>query len=258
MQNANNNANNDEFQSNTDEERSIPLSFEDSSESLSVAQTAARRRFGFGSLVLASVAVVAVVSLFSMRTIGRSGAAVIEQSDAGKLVETFLKEQGTTKKADGLPADLLDSEAYAALRIERDELTKDPFVLAGETVVTVDPVSGGDTTPAVVGESPEARRAAQIEGWNAIIDAGTAEIRVQSVMFSARGASVASVNGKLLKVGDTLTTLKTEMEYRVDAIEQGTVRFRARHESLGVERTVTIPVATSMTTPMTAPRSSGN
>jgi uncharacterized protein YxjI len=80
------------------------------------------------------------------------------------------------------------------------------------------------------------------------------EIRVQSVMFSARGASVASVNGKLLKVGDTLTTLKTEMEYRVDAIEQGMVRFRARHESLGVERTVTIPVATSMTTPM----SSGN
>jgi hypothetical protein len=46
----------------------------------------------------------------------------------------------------------------------------------------------------------------------------------------------------LLKVGDTLTTLKTEMEYRVDAIEQGTVRFRARHEGLGVERTLSIPV----------------
>lgn len=242
MQNANNNANNDEFQSNTDEERSIPLSFEDSSESLSVARSAARRRFGFGSLVFASVAVVAVVSLFSMRTIGQSSAAVVEQSDAGKLVETFLKEQTTTKKTDGLSADLLDADAYAALRIERDELTKDPFVLAGETVVTIDPVTAGETAPMAVGESPEARRAAQIEGWNAIIDAGTSEIRVQSVMFSARGASVASVNGKLLKVGDTLTTLKTATEYRVDAIEQGTVRFRARHDGLGVERTVSILV----------------
>ncbi len=231
-----------EFQTNADEARSIPLSFEDSSESLSVASTAARRRFGFGSLVFASVAVVAVVSLFSMRTIGQSGAAVIAQSDAGKLVETFLKEQGAAKQADGLPADLLDSEAYAALRIEKDELTKDPFVLAGETVVTIDPVTAGESAPIVAGESPEARRSAQIEGWNTIIDAGTLEIRVQSVMYSARGASVTSVNGKLLKVGDTLTTLKTAVEYRVDAIEQGAVRFRARHETLGVERVVTVPV----------------
>jgi ribosomal protein S1 len=87
-------------------------------------------------------------------------------------------------------------------------------VLAGETVVTIDPVTAGETAPMAVGESPEARRAAQIEGWNAIIDAGTSEIRVQSVMFSARGASVASVNGKLLKVGDTLQVYVQDPENR--------------------------------------------
>jgi hypothetical protein len=234
--------NNESFQDGADEPRTMPLSFEESGEALNVASGPAKRRLGFGAMLFAVVAGTAVVSLFSMRSIARSGAAELPQSDAGKLVESFLKEQGASKAGDGLPADLLDSDAYAALRIEKDELSKDPFILAGEqAAVQVDAAPGPRGAPAPT-ESPEARRAAQIEGWNAIVDAAALEIRVQSVMYSARGTSVASVNGKLLKMGDMLTTAKTAIEFRVDAIGQGSVRFRARHAEFGVERTIEVAV----------------
>jgi len=235
--------NTESFTDGSDEERTTPLSFEESGEALNVASGPSKRRFGFGAMLFAGIAAVAVVSLFSMRTIARSGAAEMPQSDAGKLVESFLKEQGASKASEGLPADLLDSDAYASLRIEKEDLSKDPFILAGEqVVVNNEPVSGSPRTAASPTETPEQRRAAQMEGWNAIVDAGTIEIRVQSVMYSARGTSVASVNGKLLKVGDMLTTVKTGLEYRVDAIGQGSVRFRARNAEFGVERTVEVAV----------------
>ncbi|MFM7260818.1 MAG: hypothetical protein ACKO3W_09470 [bacterium] len=231
------------FSDASDEDRTMPLSFEESGEALNVASGPNRRRFGFGAMLFAGIAAVAVVSLFSMRTIARSGAAELPQSDAGMLVETFLKEQGTSKAGGGLPADLLDSDAYASLRIEKDELSKDPFILAGEQAVVNNAAdSGAPRMAASPTETPEQRRTAQIEGWNAIVDAGTMELRVQSVMYSARGTSVASVNGKLLKVGDVLTTVKTGLDYRVDAISQGAVRFRARHAEFGVERTIEVSV----------------
>jgi hypothetical protein len=43
-------------------------------------------------------------------------------------------------------------------------------------------------------------------------------------------------------MGDMLTTAKTAIEFRVDAIGQGSVRFRARHAEFGVERTIEVAV----------------
>ena len=170
-----------------DEARSIPLSFEESAESITVAPGAARRRYGFGTMAFASVAVVAIVSLFSMRAIGHATASTDAPTDAGKMVDEFLLRGPVNTSVNPLAQDPLFMDAMT-VRIERDELTKDPFVFIGEelAIAPTDPVTGVRET---VAEDPAARRALRLEGWNAVVDAGAADLHAQSVLVTSRAAS---------------------------------------------------------------------
>jgi len=111
-----------------EEARQMPLSFDDGGESLSLPTATRRRRPGVGAVVFGAVAVVAAGSLFSMRAIGRAGAAENAPSEAGKLVETFLKERAQAKAgAPDAKLDILDTEGVTALQIAKEDLHKDPF-----------------------------------------------------------------------------------------------------------------------------------
>ena len=223
-----------------DEARTMPLSFEETGESINVVAGGSQRRFGFGTMVFASVGVVAVVSLFSMRAIGHADAADSTQSEAGKLVMDFLKEARPNPNGATAPIDLLDADVYAELRISREELSKDPFIIIGETVVVA---PGATVDPSRPAEQLVNTRDAQIEGWNAIVDAGTSELRVQSALVSGRaGTSIANVNGKVLRMGESVISERTGISFEVALIEQNGVTFRATNADLGVERTVMVLV----------------
>jgi len=236
-----------------DEPRSMPLSFEDSAEALTLAPGATRRKFGFGTMMLLGVVAVGALGLFSMRYFARHGSAAETQSDAGKLVESFLKERGASDAQTALPADLLGMDGSTQLRIERDELSKDPFFFEGASP-SVAPSAAGSGAKSDLGTpssqadlSPEDRRAAQREGWNAIIDMAVLELRVQSTLVASRSsASVATVNDKVMRIGDTVETSKTSVRFSLIEVLVGSARFRVRNDELGVDRIVTVAAQQKM------------
>lgn len=235
-----NTKNNDSANSFDDEERSMPLSFEESNEAITVAPGAARRRFGFGTMMFASVAVVAIVSLFSMRAIGHADASDATPTEAGALVKSYFEansSSGITVPADKDPL-FMDP---VTVRVERDELAKDPFLFVGEDAA-IAPNSTGVVTN-LANESSESKHARLMEGWYAICDAGSAELRVQSVLVSARAeSSMANVNGKVLQLGGSTTAVVTGVSYTVSAIEADGVTFRAWNPELNCERLLKVPV----------------
>jgi hypothetical protein len=217
-----------------EEERTMPLSFEDGAESLSVAGGGSRRRFGFGTLAFAGAAAVAVASLFSMRAIGRAGASDAPTSDAGLLVESFLKEQAA-RKGDAAKSDaLLGAENYAHLQISRDDLQKNPFVLLAEEP-KIEGVEPGDATPArVVAEDP---RVARVAEWEQAVVASYEQVKVQSTMLSSRAdACLATINSQVYRTGDAVLVPKATVRLTVHLIEADGVTLRAFDAALGCEK----------------------
>lgn len=226
-----------------DEPRSMPLSFEDSGEALTLAPAAARRKLGFGTMMLMGAVAVGAIGLFSMRYFARQGNAAETQSDAGKLVESFLKERGAAGSQASLPSDLLGMDGYAQLRIERDELSKDPFLLenAAPTVALSSEKSERGVPTSQAELSPTDRKTAQIEAWNAIVDAAVLELRVQSTLAASRAeASVATVNGKVMRIGEAVETPMTHVRFVLIEVEVGSARFRVRDDTLAIERIVAV------------------
>ena len=229
-----------------EEARQMPLSFDDGGESLSLPTATRRRRPGVGAVVFGAVAVVAAGSLFSMRAIGRAGAAENAPSEAGKLVETFLKERAQAKAgAPDAKLDILDTEGVTALQIAKEDLHKDPFVLAGEIGV----VAGGETPPAVdagPGPAPEPapdRTEALRLAWEAAVDEGAAGILVQSCLRSSNAAnSMAHVNGQVLRMCDTIAVPNTTVLYEIVEIDSDGIVLRAENADLSHERLVRLLV----------------
>lgn len=228
-----------------EEARQMPLSFDDGGESLSLPTATRRRRPGVGAVVFGAVAVVAAASLFSMRAIGRAGAAENAPSEAGKLVETFLKERSQAKA--GKPdakLDLLDTEGVTALQIAKEDLHKDPFVLAGEIglVAGGEQATGAGDGPGPAQPAPDRTEAMRL-AWEAAVDEGAAEIQVQSCLRSSNAAnSMAHVNGQVLRTGDTIAVPNTAILYEIVEIDSDGIVLRAENADLSHERLVRLLV----------------
>lgn len=200
--------------------------------SLDVSFVAPRRRLGFGTLVLAATACVSALSLYTMRIVGTAGADA-GATEAGMLVESFLKERGGRTEQAGGRTDLLDPEASARLQVPADEVARNPFVLAhaggGASFEASDP-----SMPEVEPVDPMAEATAV---WNMNAEAGIAEIRLESVMVSSRrGQSIASINGRVMREGEMVSAPGVGMEYRLRAVEIGAVVLEARDEALATRR----------------------
>jgi hypothetical protein len=237
------NAGNGPVGAEEEEARQMPLSFDDGGESLSLPTATRRRRPGFGAVVFGAVAVAAVASLYSMRAIGRAGAAESPASDAGKLVETFLKERSKdTGAKSAAKLDLLDSDGVAALQIAREDLRKDPFVLAGETGLVAGAPTTGEEGQATAAPTPD--RAAELRAaWEYAVDEGAAGISVQSCLRSSVAAnSMAHVNGQVLRTGDAIAVPNTTVIYEIVEIDSDGIVLRAENADLGHERLVRVLV----------------
>ena len=200
--------------------------------SLDVSFVAPRRRLGFGTLVLAATACVSALSLYTMRIVGTAGADA-GATEAGMLVESFLKERGGRSEPAGGRTDLLDPEASARLQVPADEVARNPFVLAG---IGGDPI--GEATDASMPEAePVDPLAEAVAVWGMNAEAGIAEIRLDSAMVSSRrGQSIASINGRVMREGEIVAAPGAGMEYLLRAVEIGAVVLEARDEALATRR----------------------
>lgn len=197
--------------------------------SLDVSFVAPRRRLGFGTLVLAATTCVSALSLYTMRIVGTAGADA-GATEAGMLVESFLKERGGRTDAAGGRTDLLDSEATARLQVPAEEVARNPFVIVGSSGGLV----GEATDPAMQEAEPIDPVAEAIAVWRMNAEAGIAEIRLASVMVSSRtGQSIASINGRVMREGEMVSAPGAGMEYVLLSVERGAIVLEARDEALG-------------------------
>jgi len=230
-----------------DEERQMPLSFEDGKEAITVAPGSGKKKLGFGAMLFGGVALIAVVSLFSMRAIGRAGAADLPPSEAGALVDTFLKER-EGRKEEALRADLLDADGYMRMQIARDELHKNPFIIPGEEMVlqvkpSVNATKVDSPSAAPAAEDPRPQRGI---GWEASCAAAAGMVQVQSAMVSSNPSnSMAFVNGQVLRVGETLTINGSNIMFTIKEVAKDGILLRAWNEELQREALFRVTVGTA-------------
>jgi len=230
-----------------DEERQMPLSFEDGKEAITVAPGSGKKKLGFGAMLFGGVALIAVVSLFSMRAIGRAGAADLPPSEAGALVDTFLKER-EGRKDEALRADLLDADGYMRMQIARDELHKNPFIIPGEEMVlqvkpSVNATKVDSPSAAPAADDPRPQRGI---GWESSCAAAAGMVQVQSAMVSSNPSnSMAFVNGQVLRVGETLTINGSNIMFTIKEVAKDGILLRAWNEELQREALFRVTVGTA-------------
>jgi len=243
----NHNSNDLSTGSPADEDRQMPLSFEDGKEAITVAPGSGKKKLGFGAMLFGGVALIAVVSLFSMRAIGRAGAADLPPSEAGALVDTFLKER-EGRKDEALRADLLDADGYMRMQIARDELHKNPFIIPGEEMVlqvkpSVNATKVDSPSAAPAAEDPRPQRGI---GWEASCAAAAGMVQVQSAMVSSNPSnSMAFVNGQVLRVGETLTINGSNIMFTIKEVAKDGILLRAWNEELQREALFRVTVGTA-------------
>jgi hypothetical protein len=240
----NHNSNDLSTGSPADEDRQMPLSFEDGKEAITVAPGSGRKRLGFGAMLFGSVAVIAVVSLFSMRAIGRAGAAAPAETESEALVDKFLTErEGKSEQA--LGSALLDVDGSMRTRIPTEDLKKNPFILMGE-----DPGSGSgpskamkvDGTETAPGPEPD-MISPRNSTWDALCAAAARAAHVQSAMVSSNPAnSMAHVNGQVLRVGETLSINGSTVVFTITEITKDGILLRAWNEDLQREAVFRVAV----------------
>ncbi len=214
-----------------------------SGEGMTITASATRRRFKFSTLALIGAAGASLVCLWSMRAVGRAGAAM-PPTEAGKVVESFLKERGANLGAQG-PVDI--SLLAAGSLLPAEMLRKNPFVLEGRAQVGVMPTDVG-TPGADAPTSPRAEprvdvRVQNLSRWQDEVDRAASTIQVDMTLVSSRAASsLVSVNGHSMRVGDEFGVDASEVVFTVHQVDTESATFRAYHEELKHERLVTVPV----------------
>ena len=229
-----------------DDERQMPLSFEDGREAITVAQATGRKRFnyGIGTMLFTGVAAIAVVSLFSMRAIGKVGASPAPESESAALVDKFITEQ-EGKKELGLGGGLLDVDSTLRMRVATEDLRKNPFILMGEDGglrVTKSNAMKVDSAEAP-GEPVVDTVSPRNSTWDAMCAAAAHAAHVQSAMVSSNPAnSMAHVNGQVLRVGETLNINGSTVVFTITEITKDGIMLRAWNEDLQREAVFRIAV----------------
>ncbi|MFM7135138.1 MAG: hypothetical protein ACKO0W_12585 [Planctomycetota bacterium] len=225
-----------------EEPDNVPLSY-DADDGLSIETTPVRRNLGLTTLLLVSVVLVAIISVAFMRTVGSGGGT--NAGESGKVVDDFLKARTAAKPAEALPANLLDTDGYAKLQIQRDDLRKNPFVLASAQQplqpVATNPGGTEPATPAVPAVRDD--RPMRISAWEAEVEKAAAGIKVQSTITGSRpDQGMANINGKVLRPGEMLSLPKSPIVYIVREISSDGVVFEVVNEEYRHSRRVTVNV----------------
>ncbi|MBI1304296.1 MAG: hypothetical protein GC172_11005 [Phycisphaera sp.] len=213
-----------------------------------------RRRFGFAFLVLLAVVIAAVASLWSMRAIGLGAADSITQSEAGQLVESFLKERApgataSAAKASAGASEPVALEAPRELRIPRKLLTRNPFAPSLAAAAPIDPARPAEPASAA-DAAAEAEAAAvqerelRISEWEALVDEGARDFLIQSTLVAANpAASLVNMNGGVYRVGEVVMFPDHPVRYEILSVALDAITLRAANAELNAERLLRLELA---------------
>jgi hypothetical protein len=182
-----------------------------------------------GALVLGLVIVVAVIGLYSMRTLTRATAATGSRSDLEQSIETFLNTisggrvgvaAGTTNQgaADETVLDVL-SESYIERQVSLENVQRNPFIIFEEK-----PAEQPAKKPAV-DPRIQLRRLRQ-----EAFEQASGRLRLRSVLMGRE--PLATIDQRVVRIGDTVTAMPENVEFRVTAIAPDTVTLVAEDAEL--------------------------
>lgn len=198
------------------------------------------KRSSAGTMLIIAVIVIAAGGLFSMRFLAKVSANSQTDGEVEQNIVSFLamidggpgtkSQDSVLFKNDTTVLNVL-KESYTEHQVPIENLAKDPFNLGdGETeLVTPEP---GDTS----NRAWEQQRREKLQA----IEAASKTLQLTSVMLGA--TPLANLNGKILRVGDTLNLDKQEVVFRVTKIESDSATLVGEDAALNVRFEVTVSI----------------
>lgn len=198
------------------------------------------KRSSAGTMLIIAVIVVAAGGLFSMRFLAKVSASSQTDGEVEKSIVSFLTaldggpgNKGSDSvlfKSDTTVLNVL-KESYTEHQVPLANLAKDPFNLRegdGE-LVTPEP---GDTS----NQAWEQQRREKLKA----IEAASKSVQLTMVMLG--GTPLANLNGKILRVGDTLHMEREKVNFRVAKIEADKATLVGEDAALNVRFEVTVMI----------------
>jgi len=195
------------------------------------------RRLRSGTIVVLLMVGVALVGLYSMRSLGNASASGGLSREIESLIAGVLPEGGGALDAvsavespqveDAAVFAMLDTDFRGRLQVAWEELGRDPFEPWRD--------------PAARAPAPEQAiavdsRASAGEAWQREIDRIVGLLELKSLIGGGGAAGMANVNGRIIRVGDVFGVADAEADFRVVAIERDGVRLKVVHPRLAIER----------------------
>lgn len=196
------------------------------------SRTMQAKRLDTGTVLIVVVVLVAGGTLFGMRTLARMSAGAERQTDVDRTVDKFLQTlAGTATGPDGTPISLdlgetgevlgVLTEQYTDRQVPLEDVQRNPFQIFEQTAA-VEPIRSG--------ESAEEAFARQQREFEAQVQRVAADFVLQSVMMSSN--PLASIDGRIVRIGQVLSSPDGKHEFRVSAIRPESVRLMVENEAL--------------------------
>jgi hypothetical protein len=197
---------------------------------------APKRRVSAGTIILLLVVLLAAVGLYSMRSLAIAIAAGAK-SDKGleETIETFLTSlsgnEGRPGEAlvvgpeDGAGEVLVDDRTE--MQVALSDVQKNPFVLPIDEPQT-------DAPAPVNTDTEEGRLAAELAAAqnDQRIACEKAAAKLRLIMIMGGSNPMASISGKIVRVGDALFDERLGVEFLVASISEGAVTLTSSKEAI--------------------------
>lgn len=206
-----------------------PASFEDDTPN---------SRINSGAVIIAIVILTASASVIGMRAVSKSAGAEIAKgnTEVESQIESFLdtlttSEQNTsaTKVSEASVMKVL-STPYSEHQIPLEDVKKNPFITNPDDVST-DPDENNSKNSQTAWEQ---QRTDMIAQYQAAAD----RIVVSSIMGGS--SPLANINGKYVRIGDTLSVEPDSMLFTIKSISGGIVTLYAEVKEFDFKSTYTI------------------
>lgn len=200
-----------------------------------------KRKLNSGALLLVGVVVIAIVGLFSMRTLTRASAAGDGPTEVEQSIESFLTLLQDSKSGEPTPRDfqlgadeaaVLDilNESYASRQVALAHVQRNPFIIFEE--------SGKPDAPSSSrGPDPMVRKR---QDRQSLFEQAAGRLEVRSVLMGT--TPLATINNTIVQVGGTIVAEPENVTFRVLSISTDSVKVIAEDTELKVKHETTLSI----------------
>ena len=193
------------------------------------------------AVIITLFILVSVGAVFAMRTISKSNnTALASNPEVESQIEIFLDAMANKSLSDGSGMNSFSgdttvlkvlSTTYSDRQIQLENVKKNPFI--------IDPNNANlsQTTSTTGGDSTKKWKA-QRENLREMFTKAAQDIIVNSLMSGS--SPLASLNGKIVREGETITIGSDDVEFFVDSIQVDTVILVAESEEYDLKMKFTL------------------